>query len=352
MQEIIIGADFLELGKRGQQGTVIPQAHVAKRRIVLANIVEREVLNGGKTLLLKTIERIRLASELNGARNVGPLLVDFIGSHHKALHDFRIERAPQNSHRDHRANGEQRRANASTGRTDEKDSGGQNRHDEQRPQHGHRGVNIRVARAVHQSARRIEEIEHPQAKAVGDEQKEDSAQRHQVRARRGCQHGASRREPDAPFRDVHERGGEQAADERHQRQVIEKPGERKLKEVEAEVASKERIDDSHVRHVPRPQIGEPMPHAPLADHVSAKEHATPDQPAEERTEPLERLELNLLGVNPSALAMRQRVGDQQIQSRDCHEAQAGDSAEVDLGFQDGHIDLAVALLIEPEPIQQ
>src|SRR5208283_1606059 len=69
-------------------------------------------------------------------------------------------------------------------------------------------------------------------------------------------------------------------------------------------------------------------------------------------ETFERREIDVLIVNPVALPVRERVDDEQIQAGDKHEAHAGDSAQVNLGFQNGEIDQAVAFLLEPQPIHQ
>ena len=96
----------------------------------------------------------------------------------------------------------------------EEDAGRQNREHQQRPQHGQGGVNIRVARAKHHPARRIEQIVHAQANAVGNQQEENAAQGHQVRARRLGQHRTARREPHAALRQIQEGGAQQAANQR------------------------------------------------------------------------------------------------------------------------------------------
>ena len=169
---------------------------------------------------------------------------------------------------------------------------------QQHPQHGQGGVNIRVARAEHHSARRVEKVVHAQPNAVSDQQEENAAQRHQVRASRPRHHRTARRDPHAAFRQIQKGGAEQAADDGDQRQVVEKPRVGQLKQVEAQIAAEERVRDTHHGHLPRAQIGQPMPHSPLAHDVAGKEHAAPDQPAEKRAETLQGGEVNLLAVDP------------------------------------------------------
>ena len=95
-----------------------------------------------------------------------------------------------------------------------------------------------------------------------------------------------------------------------------------------------------------------MAHAPLAHHVTHKQHAPPDQPAEKRAEALQGREFNVLAVNPIPVPMRQGVGDEEIQAGNDNEAHARDSTQVDLGFQNGQIDQAVTFLVEPQPIHE
>ena len=162
--------------------------------------------------------------------------------------------------------------------------------------------------------------------------------RHQVRARRSGHHRTARRYPHAALRQIQEGGAQQAANDGNQRQVVKKPRVGQLKKIEAQIAAEERVRDPHHRHLPGAQIGEPMAHAPLAHHVTRKEHAPPDQPTEKRAEPFQGCEFNVLAVNLIPVPMRQGMGEEEIQAGNHHEAHARDSTQVDLGFQNGQID--------------
>ena len=96
-------------------------------------------------------------------------------------------------------------------------------------------------------------------------------------------HGTARRYPHAAFRQIQEGGAQQAANDGNQRQVVEKPRVGQLKKIEAQIAAEERVRHSHYRHLPRAQIDEPMAHAPLAHHVTAK--STPPQISQRKSAP-------------------------------------------------------------------
>ena len=97
--EVVVGADFLELGEGRPQGLVVPQADVAHGGVILADLLEAQVFAGGELALLEAIERVGLAGELDAAGDKGPLLVNFVGRHDEALHDLRIDRPSE--HPDH-----------------------------------------------------------------------------------------------------------------------------------------------------------------------------------------------------------------------------------------------------------
>src|SRR5689334_22895392 len=102
----------------------------------------------------------------------------------------------------------------------------------------------------------------------------------------------------------------------------------------------------------RAQIGEPVSHAPLADHVSKKEHAAPDSPANKPRKTLQRGELDGFAIDPVTLAAKECVCGDEVQGYYRHEGQPGKSTQVDLGFQNGRVDQAITFLVKPQPIDE
>ena len=104
--EVVVGADFLKLGKSRLQRLVVPQADVAHGGLMRADLVAGQVLEGGELALLEAVEAVGLAREFDGARDVGPLLVDLIRGHDEALHDLRIDGTAQHAHQHQGQRGE------------------------------------------------------------------------------------------------------------------------------------------------------------------------------------------------------------------------------------------------------
>ena len=88
-----------------------------------------------------------------------------------------------------------------------------------------------------------------------------------------------------------------------------------------------------------------MPHWPI--DVSNQQNARPDQPAESHAKAVERRELDELAVNPIAVPVGERVGDQQVQCGHQHETHSDQSAQLNLGFQDRPVNEPKAFLLEP-----
>ena len=105
-RKIIIGSNLLELGESGAQGLMVPQANVAHGGLMRADLVAGQVLEGGELALLEAVEAVGLAREFDGARDVGPLLVDLIRGHDEALHDLRIDGTAQHAHQHQGERGE------------------------------------------------------------------------------------------------------------------------------------------------------------------------------------------------------------------------------------------------------
>ena len=252
--EIVIGADFLQLGKRGQQRFVIPHANVAKGGFILMNVIERQGFDGREAPFLEAIERISLARELNGVGDVRALLVDLIRSDDETLDDLRIKRSPHDVDQNQSSNRIKRRADISAPRAIEEDTSGDDRKNHQELQHRQGGVNIRIAGAEHHSPRRIEQVVHGQTGPISDQQKEDATQHHQVHACRARHHRTALRHPNSSFHKIEEGGAKQTADQRHERQVVQEPREGQSKQIESQVDAEKRVGVTHHRDVPRHQI--------------------------------------------------------------------------------------------------
>src|SRR5208337_1411448 len=110
-----------------------------------------------------------------------------------------------------------------------------------------------------------------------------------------------------------EHGAQKTHDDRNQRQVIKEPVERQTEEIKAQIDAEQRVLLAEGLRVLSHQILQPMGHAPLADHVSNQQNASPDEPAESLAEVVERRKLDDLTADPIAMPAGEPKGNEQVQ---------------------------------------
>src|SRR3989338_2474875 len=94
IDELIIGADLLELSVGRQQRTMLPQPDVLDRRVVAPQIGGGELFIGRKVFALDFIQTIGAPRALYVAFDKHTLRYGLVGRHAKTLHKGRIEIQP------------------------------------------------------------------------------------------------------------------------------------------------------------------------------------------------------------------------------------------------------------------
>ena len=170
--EVVVSADLLELGEGGQQRFVVPHADVAEGRLVLPDVVQAQIFDGGEFALLEAVQGIRLAGEFDGVGDEGRVPGQFHWGPRRNAGRSRgrsIRRAPPRPPEDP---GKERRPQASPLRPGRKRHSCQQAKEEFDFQNGQGGVHVGVPRAIDEPARRIEQAVHGQANAIGEDHKE------------------------------------------------------------------------------------------------------------------------------------------------------------------------------------
>ena len=329
--EVVISADLLELGKGGQQRLVVPHADVAESRLILSDVIQAQVFDGGEFALFEAIQRIRLAGEFDGVCDVGAFPINFIGGHNEALDDLGVNRSADQGYDQEQSQGVKRWPHAPQLRAGHKGHGCQQAKEEFHPENRQRGVHVRVPSAINEAARGIKQAIHGKPGSIGEDHKEHRRQHHQVRARRPHHFWPTRRNPYPALHEIEEHGAQNTHNHRSEREVIKEPDEGQAKEIKAQIDAKQRVLLAEDLRVLSHQILKPVGHAPLADQVSNQQDASPDEPLDSYAEAVERRKLDDSTVNPKAVPAGEPAGNQEVQCSHRHEPHSDQSAQSNLG---------------------
>ena len=250
-------------------------------RLLRSRAAAVELFLGGELLLLDRGEPVGLPGHAYVVLDVRPLGHQLVGSDLEALEQRRPHsEAAGPRHSQHDQPGHEK-APAGPSDLEQASACAEKSESGERAQHGKGGVHIRVRRAEHHPARRVDELVAVQPEAHGAQQKEHGAQSEKMGAGARGEARALRGQDEAPEQDVGAHAQEQRADDQGNRSAVEKAPEGQVEDEEGDVAAEEGIGAAEGRavevaqhHVPRRAGPEP---GQDADHRDDGQKQFPDQ---------------------------------------------------------------------------
>ena len=285
VDELVVGADLLELTVRVERGPVLPQADVLDGRVVLPQDGGGEVLLGRERSRLDAVEPVGAVGGGDRPLDVGPLGHDLVGGDPEPLDDGGIGGQADQAPRDPEAEPDEGKAEARSRHLDQAQHGGQAGEADHDVERREAGVDVRVAGSERRPARGEEEAEGVQRVPPRLDDEECGDQSQQVRLRPRGDDEPPGRQPRAARQHVH--GGDRRQGHRQdQGQELEHAEQEGVREdVEPDVPAEERLG-----HAERPGVPEPDEGLPSRRPLSAQ-HERDDQTAGQQESPVERLHL-------------------------------------------------------------
>ena len=243
--EVVVGADLLQLSEGQEQGVPVPQPHVLDGRRVGPDVGQREIRLAVELAGLHAVDPPGLAGGEDVVPEIGRLASQLGRRHEELLHRRREEAAAEDGH-DHVASDRQHPVQAELPPQAPDQHGDRHHHREYRrhPERGQLGVQVRVAGADQRPGGGIEQIgdlHHPQPQGGEDEQ--HGQQNGQVQARGRLDAQAPRAQHHVAAHPV-ERDQQEQAEAGERGEEPDRRRERGQREdVEPDVAREDRVRD-------------------------------------------------------------------------------------------------------------
>ena len=347
--EVVVGADFLELSERVEQGLVVPEPHVVDGVPVVLDVGQRKGGVARHLPLLDVVEPERLPRGRDVVGQVGGFPLLFVRGDDEALQGDGTE-VP--AHRDQRVEpdgGHQGPVPRGQG-GDGAEGGADERDEHQRPEDRHPQHHVDVRGAVDGPGRGREDPRDVQVRAPR-EQEEDARDEQPQVAPRAVADDRPPRGVDAQLVRDDVEGGRPEQREHHHREgeIADEVDEGEGEYVEADVAAEQRI-----RLVERHRVLELQPREPLVRGERAEEQRHEGRDPHAQPLQLPRGQHHRLDV---AVPREQRVGlgeapegEAEVQGQPRERQQEHHRAQRHLGAEGVHEDAGVLDLVEPEPL--
>ena len=177
--EVVVGADFLDLRERIEQRRVVPQPHVVHRCAVVFDVGHGELVFLLETALHDPVQRVGAVARLDVVTEIDALAFELVRRHDEALQHGRVESAPELDHayhgREHEEHAPARFRDDQHQRDgcDDRDAG---LHREDREC----AIHVRVARSREQARRAVHQLEAIQIQPHAPQQQHEGTEHGEV----------------------------------------------------------------------------------------------------------------------------------------------------------------------------
>jgi len=348
--ELVVGADLLELRERVEQRLVVPQPHVLEGGRVVGDVGLRELSLAGEGPGLHLVQPERAACGGDVVLNVGRLAHLLVRVDVETLEQRRVP-LPGDGHGEVGPDGGRHRPEPGAEGVEHGEAGAEDGHDHDHQRCGHAGVHVGVARAVEDRARGVDQVLRAlQPGPPGQEQEQDGAEQRQVAPRAGGEgERAGEAARDAAGQQVHAAGRQAGDDDERLQQAPQELLDRQREDVEADLVPEEgvRLAEGHAVAPREPRL--PLAGREQGDEDREERGGAERQPVElpatgdGQLDPLARREHR-------AHVAQAADGLPQVQPQPAHREHEGRDEEGDPRAQDRDEHLLVADLVEPEPV--
>ena len=347
--EVVVGADLLDLAERVEKRLLVPERHVLERGGIRVDVRAREQRVTRELALRDAVEIERRARRVHVVDDVGRLAHLLVRRDDEALDDARVGDSADRDgsvQRDGRSERPERRHRHLVGR----ERRGSERGHEQQRERRHSRVNVGVARAVRDRRRRREQIGRPEPGGEGQHQEERGREQRDVHAGDArdeeAAHGIHAQVPGHGVRRDHAREGEQ---DQREPQVPQRLEEGKREDVEADVAPEQRVAASERLCVQKKKPG--LPAARGEDREQERDAHRDRQDLRPERARIERDRAHSLGRHPHDVEPAQRPpGQVEVQEEDREREREHEREDREPRQDRTQHDLRLLHFLEPEPV--
>ena len=248
--EVVVGADLLDLAEGVLQRLVIPERHVAQRHRVGVEVAAGQRRVAGQLALLHPLEREGVAGRGDVVGDVGRFARLLVRRHDEALQGGGIDGAADR-HEEAQAEGRHERPQPHLRHLIRGQADADHGRRHQRVGGGHASVDVDVGGAGDQARRHRQHLGNRQPRAGSDRHQPAGRQRGQVRRRRRTQlQAALHAHAQEPGAEVDQADADGRQSEQQPDQRMEAAPERQPEQIEADVVAEHRIGLAERHRVP------------------------------------------------------------------------------------------------------